>query len=64
MLTSVHAVAAEMVVAVAEIWLATKVFSAVLTLSAAAAIATTSRLAIVINATIADAVAISVAFFS
>ena len=42
MLTSVHAVAAEMVVAAAEIWLATKVSAAVTTLSAAAAIATTA----------------------
>ena len=42
MLTSVHAVAAEMVVAAAEIWLATKVSSAITTLSAAAAIATTA----------------------
>ena len=56
MLTSVHAVAAEMVMGAAEMWLATKVSAAISTLSAAAAIATTtlrflllSRLAIVIN---------------
>ncbi len=42
MLTSVHAVAVEMVVAAAEIWLATKVPAAITTLSAAAAIATTA----------------------
>jgi hypothetical protein len=42
MLTSIHAVAAEMVVAAAEIWLATKVSAAVTTLFAAAAIATTA----------------------
>ncbi len=42
MLTSVHAVAVEMVVAAAEIWLATKVSAALNTLSAAAAIATTA----------------------
>jgi hypothetical protein len=42
MLTSVHAVAAEMVVAAAEIWLATEVSAAVITLSAATAIATTA----------------------
>jgi hypothetical protein len=42
MLTSVHAVAAEMVVAAVEFWLATKVSTAVTTLSAAAAIATTT----------------------
>jgi hypothetical protein len=42
MLTSVHAVAAETVVAAAEIWLATKVSAAVTTLSDAAAIATTA----------------------
>ncbi len=42
MLASVHAVAGEMVVAEAEIWLATKVSAAVTTLSTAAAIATTT----------------------
>ncbi len=41
MLTSIHAVAAETVVAAAEIWLATKVSDAIATLFAAAAIATT-----------------------
>jgi hypothetical protein len=42
MLTSVHAVAAELVVAAAKIWLATKVSAAVTTLFAAAVIATTA----------------------
>jgi hypothetical protein len=42
MVTSVHAVAAKMVVAAAEMWLGTKVSDVVTTVSAAAAIAMTA----------------------
>jgi hypothetical protein len=70
-LTSVHAVAAEMVVVAAENWLATKVSAAITTLSAPLPspqppprFLLLSRLAIFINATVTDTIAISVTFFS